>query len=216
MGQIFHPSANSFSKFTIFGAVFFLGAVVWILGIIVRSPYMTGEGVVRQQPVPFSHKHHVMDDGIDCRYCHTSVETSSFAGIPSTEICMNCHSQIWNKSQVLEPVRTSFQNNTPLEWTRVNDLYQFVYFDHSIHVNKGVGCATCHGQVDQMPLTWQSNSLLMEWCLNCHQNPERYVRPKDQIFNMSYQPPADQEALGKTLVQEYNIQSKISCFTCHR
>ncbi len=214
--QIFHPSTNSISKVTIFGAVFIVAGLFVLLWIYVRSPYITEENVVRQQPVPFSHKHHVADDGIDCRYCHTSVEDSSFAGIPSTETCMNCHSQLYTDSPILAPVRASYQSGEPIEWVRVHNLPDYVYFNHSIHVNKGVGCNTCHGQVDEMPLTWKSASLYMEWCLQCHRNPEQYVRPVDQVFNMAYQPPADQVALGTQLVQQYHIQQKTSCNTCHR
>ena len=214
--QIFHPSTNSISKVTIFGAVFIITAFFVVLWVYVRSPYVTGAGVVREQPVPFSHKHHVADDGIDCRYCHTSVEDSSFAGIPSTQICMNCHSQLYADSPMLAPVRNSYTSGEPLRWARVNNLPDYVYFDHSIHINKGVGCNTCHGQINEMPLTWQSASLYMEWCLQCHRNPEQYVRPRDQVFNMNYQPPPDQLALGEQLVAEYHIDSKTSCSTCHR
>jgi hypothetical protein len=166
--------------------------------------------------VHFSHKHHVSDDGIDCRYCHTSVEQSSFAGIPSTKICMSCHTQIWAESPILEPVRESFRTGKSLEWTRVHNLPGFAYFDHSIHVHKGIGCSTCHGRVDQMPLMWRENTLYMEWCLECHRNPERFVRPRDQVFNMQWQPPPDQLALGEKLVQEYKIERLTSCSVCHR
>lgn len=214
--QIFHPSTNSISKVTIFGAIFIIAACFVALWVYVRSPYVTGAGVVREQPVPFSHKHHVTDDGIDCRYCHTGVENSSFAGLPSTQICMNCHSQLYVDSPMLAPVRDSYINGTPLQWARVNNLPDYVYFDHSIHVNKGVGCNTCHGQINEMPLTWQSASLYMEWCLQCHRNPAQYVRPRDQVFNMNYQSPPDQLALGEQLVADYHIDSKTSCSTCHR
>lgn len=214
--QIFHPSTNSISKVTIFGAVFIIAGLFVILGVYVRSPYITGESVIREQPVPFSHKHHVTDDGIDCRYCHTSVEVSSFAGIPSTEICMNCHSQLYTDSPVLAAVRASYQSGEPIHWVRVHDLPDYVYFNHSIHVSKGVGCTTCHGQIDDMPLTWQSASLYMEWCLDCHRNPEQYVRPREEVFNIDYEPPTDQIALGEQLVEAYHIQEKTSCSTCHR
>jgi hypothetical protein len=177
---------------------------------------LTEVGVARSQPVQFSHKHHVSDDGIDCRYCHTSVEESSFAGIPSTKICMNCHTQIWAESPILAPVRESFRTGKSLEWTRVHSLPGFVYFDHSIHVHKGVGCVTCHGRVDQMPLMWRENTLYMEWCLECHRNPERFVRPREQVFNMGWQPPVDQITVGQKLVQEYKIESLTSCSVCHR
>ncbi|HZS51523.1 MAG TPA: cytochrome c3 family protein [Bryobacterales bacterium] len=216
MAQIFHRSTNTIARVTILGGVFILIAVSWILYLFYRSDYMTGARVVRDQPVPFSHKHHVSDDGIDCRYCHTSVEDSSFAGIPPTETCMSCHSQIWAGAAMLEPVRASFRNNQPLEWTRVHDLPDYVYFDHSIHINKGIGCSTCHGRVDQMPLTWRENTLLMEWCLDCHRDPARYVRPRQDVFQMDYTPPADQRSLGRKLVQEYKIRSLTDCYTCHR
>ena len=205
MAQIFHRSTNTISRVSVFGGIGFIVVLVGTLAAINRSSYVTEVGVARSQPVQFSHKHHVSDDGIDCRYCHTSVEESSFAGIPSTKICMNCHTQIWAESPILEPVRESFRTGKSLEWTRVHNLPGFVYFDHSIHVHKGVGCTTCHGRVDQMPLMWRENTLYMEWCLECHRNPERFVRPRQQIFNMDWQPPADQIALGQKLVHDYKI-----------
>ncbi len=216
MPQIFHRSTNTYSKVSIFGAVFFLGFLLWLFGAWSRSSWATQAGVAREQPIPFSHAHHVGDVGLDCRYCHTSVETSSFANIPPTKTCMNCHSQIWNTSPTLEPVRESFRTDRSIAWTRVHDLPDFAYFDHSIHVNKGVGCETCHGRVDKMPLTWQKASLQMEWCLDCHRHPEQYVRPREAVFQMGYQPPVDQETLGRQLVKEYKIQSLTSCSTCHR
>src|SRR6267378_6676280 len=187
MAQIFHRSANTLSRVTIFGAVFIVAFVLWVIGGIVRSPAATDQGIEREQPVPFSHQHHVAGLGIDCRYCHTSVETSSFAGLPQTEICMNCHSQIWVNSPMLEPVRSSYRSGKSISWERVHNLADFVYFDHSIHVAKGVGCVTCHGRVDRMPLTTQVASLYMEWCLECHRYPERFVRPRDKVFDMEWQ-----------------------------
>lgn len=216
MAQIFHPSTNTLSKFTIFGSVVIVVALVAALAAINESSYITDVGVARNQPVPFSHKHHVADDGIDCRYCHTSVEQSSFAGIPPTKTCMNCHSQIWSDSPVLEPVRQSFRSGKSIQWTRVHNLPGFVYFDHSIHLHKGVGCATCHGRVDQMPLMWRENTLYMDWCLDCHRAPERYVRPRERVFDMDYQAPANQIVLGEQLVKDYKIQKLTSCSTCHR
>ncbi|HEY7166949.1 MAG TPA: cytochrome c3 family protein [Candidatus Binatia bacterium] len=216
MAQIFHPSTNTISKFSIFGTVALLVALVLALAAINESPYITEVGVARTQPVPFSHKHHVGDDGIDCRYCHTSVETSSFAGIPATKICMNCHTQIWSDSPTLAPVRESFRSDRSIQWTRVHNLPGFVYFNHSIHIHKGVGCSTCHGRVDKMPLMWRVNTLYMDWCLECHREPERFVRPRQYVFSMDYTPPADQLALGQKLVQEYRIQKLTSCSTCHR
>ncbi len=216
MAQIFHRSTNTISRVSVFGGIGIIVVLVTTLAAINRSSYVTEVGVARSQPVQFSHKHHVSDDGIDCRYCHTSVEESSFAGIPSTKICMNCHTQIWAESAILEPVRESFRTGKSLEWTRVHNLPGFVYFDHSIHVHKGVGCTTCHGRVDQMPLMWRENTLYMEWCLECHRNPEQFVRPREQVFNMDWQPPSDQIALGQKLVQEYKIESLTSCSVCHR
>ena len=220
MAQIFHPSTNTLSKLSIFGAVFVLAALAWVLAEINRSSYMTEAGVVREQPVPFSHKHHVSGIGIDCRYCHTSVEEAAFAGIPPTKTCMNCHSQIWADSPTLEPVRESFRTDQSIAWTRVHDLPDFVYFDHSIHIKKGMGCVTCHGQVDQMPLMWREKSLQMEWCLECHREPERFVRPRQYIFSLDWEPPVDQMALGQKLAKEYNIDRRndrlTNCSICHR
>jgi hypothetical protein len=219
MSQVFHRSTNTIARLSIFGLVFLLGAVLWLIAAISRSSYITETDVVRAQPLPFSHEHHVAGLGIDCRYCHTAVEVSSFAGIPPTATCMNCHSQIWSGSDVLKPLRDSFQTGTPIRWTRVHNLPDFVYFNHSIHVNKGVGCATCHGPVDRMPLMWQDQSLQMEWCLNCHRAPEQYLRPREQVFNMNWRPDREQRVLGRQLVKQYNIRNPrelTSCSTCHR
>ncbi len=219
MAQVFRQRANYLAKASILGGVLLAGLLGGLAFFYARSSYSTMVGIPRDQPVPFSHKHHVGDDGIDCRYCHTSVEVSPFAGIPPTKICMNCHSQIWSDSPMLAPVRDSFQTGKSLEWTRVYNLPGFVYFDHSIHVNKGVGCETCHGRVDEMPLTWRANTLLMEWCLNCHRSPEQYVRPREFITTMGYQPSEDQLSLGRKLVKEYKIHDArymTSCSTCHR
>jgi hypothetical protein len=216
MSQIFHHSTNTLSKLSIFGALFLAVGTLWLVLEINRSPYVTQAGVARDQPVPFSHAHHVAGIGIDCRYCHASVETSATAGLPPTKTCMNCHSQIWSDSPTLEPVRESFRTEKSIEWVKVHDLPDFVYFNHSAHVNQGVGCTTCHGRVDQMPLMWQEASLTMEWCLDCHRQPERYLRPREQVFNAAYEPPADQLALGRSLVAEYGIHTRTSCSTCHR
>jgi hypothetical protein len=216
MPQVFRPSTNTFSRVSIFGAVFFAGALLWGIALINRSSYVTRAGVAREQPVPFSHRHHAGQLGIDCRYCHTSVERSSYAGVPPTKTCMNCHSQIWVESPMLEPVRASFRTNQSLQWSKVYDLPDFVYFNHSIHVNKGVGCVSCHGRVDLMNLTWQQSSLQMEWCLECHRHPERHVRPKAQVFNAAWEPPANQIEEGGKLVRAYGIHTRTDCDTCHR
>jgi hypothetical protein len=216
MSQIFHRSANTIARVSIFGAVFFIAGLLWLFAEVNRSPWMTQVHTARDQPIQFSHERHVAGNGIDCRYCHTSVEESGFAGIPPTKTCMNCHSQIFANSPFLEPVRESFRTGRSIEWTRVHDLPDYVYFNHSIHVNKGIGCTTCHGRVDRMPLMWQDQSLQMEWCLDCHRNPERYVRPRDEVFSVDYVPPPNQLELGKRLVAEYHIQKLTSCSTCHR
>jgi hypothetical protein len=219
MPQVFHPSMNTVSRLTIFGAVLIAVGLLTIIFTIVRSPYVTEVGVVREQPVPFSHEHHVGDVGLDCRYCHTSVEDSSFAGIPPTATCMNCHSQLFAASAMLAPVRVSYSTGKPLEWTRVNDLPDFVYFNHSIHVKKGMGCETCHGRIDEMPLTLQENTLQMEWCINCHRTPENYIRPRSEIYTMGYKPPVPQSVIGPQLAKEYGIPAggaNTSCSTCHR
>jgi hypothetical protein len=218
MAQIFRPSTNSLARATILGALVFILGSLWLLAEINRSSYVTNRDVHRDQPVPFSHEHHVAGLGLDCRYCHTSVEESGFAGIPPTETCMTCHSQIWTNASMLEPVRESYRTGRPLRWNRVHDLPDFVYFNHSIHVAKGVGCESCHGRVDRMPLMFQAATLQMEWCLNCHRNPEQFLRPRDQVFNMNYKPAGDQLEIGSRLVKEYrvNVKQLTDCSVCHR
>ena len=216
MAQIFHRSTNTIARVSLFGAVFLVAAFLVLITQVNRSPWVTQAHVAREQPIPFSHERHVGGNGTDCRYCHTSVEESSFAGIPPTKTCMNCHSQIFANNPLLQPVRDSFENGRAIQWTRVHDLPDFVFFDHSIHVNKGIGCTTCHGQVDRMPLMSQAQSLQMEWCLDCHRNPERYVRPRSAVFSVDYQPPPNQSELGARLVAEYQIQKLTSCSTCHQ
>jgi hypothetical protein len=235
MPQIFHRSFNTISKVSILGFVFLLAAAGWVVARVARSDYTTGVMVYRDQPVPFSHQHHVAGLGIDCRYCHTSVEKSSFAGIPPTRTCMNCHSQIWTQSPMLEPVRESYRTGKSIRWQRVHNLAEFVYFDHSIHLKKGIGCASCHGRVDQMPLMTQVASLQMEWCLDCHRDPARFVRPRDKVFDVAWEPPsepdkltelgeqlglhplpANHEELSQELAKKYGVRSLTSCSTCHR
>jgi hypothetical protein len=218
MAQVFHPSMNTVARATIFGAVFIVGTLGYIVSVVDRSPYQTDEGVARNQPVPFSHEHHVRGLGLDCRFCHTSVESSHFAGIPPTKICMTCHSKVWTDAPMLEPVRASWRENKPLSWTRVHNLPDFVYFNHSIHIAKGVGCATCHGPIDHMPLTAQFASLQMRWCLDCHRDPAQYLRPKDQVFNMNYEAPPDQHERGEALVAQEHIKvgQLTNCYICHR
>ena len=216
MPQIFRRSANTLSKVSLAGVLMLVGSLILLAMILGRSSYATRQQIFVEQPVQFSHIHHVVDDGIDCRYCHTSVETSSFAGIPPTKTCMNCHSQIWANAPILEPVRASFRDDQPLQWTRVHDLPDFVYFNPTIHEKKGMGCETCHGRIDQMAGIRQVNTLQMEWCLECHRSPEKFVRPREAVFTMGYEPAGDQLEIGRKLVQEYKIQSLTACSTCHR
>jgi hypothetical protein len=219
MAQIFHPSTNTLSRLTIFGAAFFALGMMGLTYLVIESPYQTRVRIIPEQPVQFSHEHHARGLGIDCRYCHTTVETSSFAGIPPTYTCMSCHSQVWTESPMLQPVRESLSEDRPLRWTRVHDLPDFVYFHHGIHVQKGIGCVSCHGRVDLMPLTWKEEPLSMEWCLECHRHPERHVRPREEVVNMTWTPKGQsQEDLGRRLVKEYHIPTDrlTNCSTCHR
>jgi hypothetical protein len=218
MAQVFHRSTNTLSRFSISGGLFVVAALAYAAFVIDRSPYVTHERYVVDQPVPFSHKHHTSGLGLDCRYCHTTVETSAYAGMPPTETCMTCHSQIWRESPMLQPVRESFTRNVSIRWNRIYDLPNYVYFDHSIHVNKGIGCSSCHGRVDQMALTYKANSLQMSWCLDCHREPEKQMRPKTEIFNMAWEPSGDPEIESRKRAGEYHINHAImtNCSTCHR
>ncbi|HEY7442639.1 MAG TPA: cytochrome c3 family protein [Vicinamibacterales bacterium] len=216
MPQLFPRRANAITLISIVLIVLGTAGLIAAVMALDRLSWMTGIGATRRQPIPFSHELHVSGNGIDCRYCHLSVETSAFAGIPSTRTCMNCHTQIATTSQALEPLRASATMGIPLQWTRVYDLPDFAYFDHSIHVRKGVGCSTCHGRIDQMPLVRQQASLQMNWCLDCHRHPERYVRPRSAIFQMDYRPPSNQLELGRKLVEQYQVQRLSDCTTCHR
>lgn len=217
MAQIFRSTANSFARISIILTVVGVAAVSGALfELIADSNWATRKGDAREQPIPFSHAHHVGSMGIDCRYCHYSVENTDWSPIPPTKTCMNCHSQIWINSPTLEPVRQSFITNQSIKWTKVYDLPDYVYFNHSIHIKKGVGCETCHGRIDEQPLTWQEPSLQMRWCLDCHRNPEKNLRPRDQITTMGYVPKEPQEVLGARLVKEYHVQKLDTCWTCHR
>ena len=216
MAQIFHHSTNTIARVSIYGAVIAVALLGFAVNVVNQTSYVTEVNVARPQPVPFSHKHHAGELGLDCRYCHSSVEVSSSAGMPSTQTCMTCHSQIWSSAAMLEPVRVSYRDSKPISWTRVNAVPDFVYFNHSIHVAKGVGFTPCHGPVAQMNITWRAESLYMRWCLDCHNAPENYLRPRSEVFNAYYQPPKDQAALGERLMKEYNVQKLTACTTCHR
>jgi hypothetical protein len=216
--QIFRPGADTIAKVLLASC----GAIpVILVGLaygMMSSPYATGQDVTRNQPIPFSHEHHVGGLGLDCRYCHTSVEKARFAGLPPTETCMTCHSQLWTNAKMLAPVRASLARNAPIGWQRVNRLPDYVYFDHSIHVAKGVGCTTCHGPIDQMRLTRQGAPLTMQWCIDCHRSPEKALRPRNAVFDPKWSPPEKQEELGRKLMAEYHIRVDhlTDCSVCHR
>lgn len=219
MAQVFSRSANNIAKISLVVAVVLAGTAFYVYTQVSRSSYITGRYLEKQQPVQFSHKHHVGDDGIDCRYCHTQVETTASAGIPPTQTCMNCHNQLWADSPYLEPIKASFRENKPIEWERVHDLPEFTYFNHSIHIAKNVGCASCHGDIANMPAVYQENTLQMEWCLSCHRDPAPHIRPKSEIYNTSWdgRMTAEQQEEVQKIVK--NLRSReflTSCSTCHR
>ncbi|HWP30390.1 MAG TPA: cytochrome c3 family protein [Fimbriimonadales bacterium] len=216
MPQIFPESANVLAKASLPGAGLLLIAVILVGANI--TPYTHDLNVALDQPAPFSHMHHVDQLGIDCRYCHTTVEESPFAGIPATETCYTCHSQIWTNSPLLQVVRDSYATGQPMEWNRVNIVPDFVFFDHSIHIKKGISCVSCHGNIDKMNLTAKQNAFQMLFCLDCHRNPEKNLRPLSEVFNMKYQPPPNHEALAKELMEKYGIEKTglTDCWVCHR
>ena len=218
MSSLFKPWANTVFRVTLVGlATFLIGGIAFAM-VYVRSPLFTGQNDPIQQPLQFDHRHHVGDEGIDCRYCHNTVEKSPSAGIPPTSLCLNCHSQIWNKSPLLEPVRQAFFNDRAIPWKRVHHLPGFVYFNHSIHLAKGVGCETCHGRVDRMAAVAKKESLSMGWCLDCHRNPGPHLRPRDQLTTMGWKPPdtaGERDALAQKLLHDHDVQTRTSCSTCH-
>jgi hypothetical protein len=185
----------------------------------VHSSTFNKVGVQVPQPVPFPHSFHVSALGLNCRYCHDSVDKSSFADLPPAETCMSCHSQVALTSPLLQPIRDSYATGKPVQWNRVNKVPDYVYFDHHIHINKGVGCETCHGRVDQMGTDVKANTFYMAWCLKCHRNPADYVRPRENVYDMGYTPSESQQTLGARLVKEYNIMPPsqlMNCSICHR
>jgi len=217
MPQILPPNANAFAKWSIIGGLIFLIALVTALTAFARIS-QNRVGVPVAQPVAFQHSLHAGELGIDCRYCHHSVEIAAYANIPPTEVCMTCHSQIRVGAPQLAAVYESWETETPIEWNRVHDLADFVYFNHSAHINNGVGCNHCHGRVDRMASIWKAEPMTMGWCLECHRAPERYVRPREEVFNLAYEPPANQLALGRSLVKSYDINADAlaNCSICHR
>lgn len=216
MSALFSPRSNAVFRLVLAILVAGAAGTVGALMVFPRIPAGTGQAEQVGQPVQFDHRHHVQDDLIDCRYCHTTVDKAASAGIPTTELCLNCHSQVWNKSPLLDLVRASWFSNRPIEWVRVHRVPDFVYFNHAIHVNKGVGCVECHGRVDLMPAIEQVAPLTMGWCLDCHRDPNPRLRPLEEITNMTWQPEGDRVALGKELAKRYDVKPRTSCYTCHR
>ncbi len=244
MPQIFPKAANPIARVVVLGMPLLFGTAGLTGAAFYRSSYATGVDEIPPQPVAFSHAHHVGQLGIDCRYCHTSVENSSSANIPPTKTCMNCHQQIWQGSDMLAPVRQSYRDDTPIEWNRVHNVPHYVYFNHSIHIAKGVGCVECHGRVDQVNLTKQHATLLMEWCIACHREPEKFLRPRSEVFSMTWTPaqggvwkeedffhngvrpdgskepligqprPTNQIELGRLLKEHYKVRDKVTLTNC--
>ncbi len=214
---LFPPWSDSLLRVVL--ALVFFGGVIGtptLLMAWVRSPLHTDVGSPVAQPIQFDHRHHVRDDGIDCQYCHYDSERSPSAGMPDTATCMGCHAQIWKDSPQLEPVRQSFYRKEPIVWRRVHDLPDFVYFNHSIHVKRGVGCETCHGRVDNMAVVAQAESLQMGWCLDCHRNPAKHLRPPDKVTEMGYVPSRPQAVVGAEIQKKLHIDPPTYCTGCHR
>lgn len=214
---LFSPRANATFRSVLVAA--FALAIALPLGLLAwaRTPTATGQYSVVRQPIPFDHRVHVTALRIDCRYCHSTVERSAIAGMPATSVCVPCHSQLWLNSSVMAPVRRSVATGRPITWQRVNRLPDFVFFNHAIHVKKGVGCESCHGRVDQMQSVYQAVPLTMNWCLSCHRQPEQHLRPVAAITTMGWSPPAgSRRALGRLLARRYNVRELTTCSTCHR
>jgi hypothetical protein len=216
MSAPFRPIADTWLRIVLVAIVAVVGGVPLALWAYMRTPYYDNRAEPVDQPVEFDHRHHVRDDGIPCQYCHYDAWRSPYAGVPATELCMNCHNQIWNDSPLTEPIRQSWFGDRPIVWQRVNQVPDFVFFNHSVHVTRGIGCETCHGRVDLMPKVEQYASMQMGWCLDCHRNPEKYVRPPDYAAVMGYVPPGPQDEVGPQLVRELKLAPPTRCSTCHR
>ena len=219
MPQIFSRTADTWFRAVGWGALLFAIALLAVAFIYSRSQYETAVARTPLQPVPFSHKHHAGELGIDCRYCHSTVETDADAGFPATHVCMSCHSQIWTNAEMLAPVRQSLAENRAIDWRRVARAPDYVYFRHDIHIAKGIGCVECHGRIDRMPLTYRAKAFEMKFCLECHRDPAPHLRPRDAVFDMDWKPPPDHAALGRELMKLYRIRSPeqlTSCGVCHR
>jgi hypothetical protein len=216
---LFPPRANAFARGSLLAVIVVAVAVPLALMVYVRTSFATGEHADIAQPIPFDHRIHARGLRIDCRFCHSTVERAATAGIPPTIACVGCHNKAWRESEQFAPVRASLQSGRPIPWRRVNALPDFVYFDHSIHVAKGVGCATCHGRVDQMERVSQATPLSMRWCLDCHRDPARHLRPRTAIASMEWTPPAGhaaRDSLAAALAAEYRVRRLTDCSDCHR
>lgn len=229
MPQVFPKSMNVVARLSVIAVPFLMAGGAAGGAAFYRSDYTTGAREVVEQPIPFSHKHHVAQLGIDCKYCHTSVDQSASAGFPPAKTCMNCHQQMWQSADLLAPLRDAYSKDKPITWNKVHNVPHYTYFNHSIHVGKGIGCVSCHGQIDQMNLVFQSKTLLMEWCLDCHRNPEKNLRPKEEVTNMTFKAenvinpdtgkPYDQTTLGKHLKEKHQVRDQFvltNCSMCHR
>jgi hypothetical protein len=244
MAQIFHPGFNTLARLSLVLAVTGPVIVIGAASAVSRSSYNTKVQIAIDQPVPFSHEHHVNELGIDCRYCHVAVEKSAHATVPATETCMSCHSQVWTNSPLLEPIRESYRTNTPMKWNQLNKVPEFVYFNHSIHINRGLNCNICHGPVQEMQLAYKGKAFFMIWCLDCHRNPEKYVAKREDTFKLyekaqqgadkgysnlspeeralahsqEYQRSPEELAKAKALMKEYGVKTKqlSDCSVCHR
>ncbi len=217
MPQTFPKNANAFAKWLVVGGGVFVLALMIALAFYARTTN-NAVGVPVSQPVAFQHNLHAGQLGLDCRYCHTSVEVEATSSVPPTETCMTCHSQIRVGDPALAVVQASWDTQTPIEWNRVHDMADYVYFNHSAHINSGVGCSDCHGSVQEMGEIWKNEPMTMGWCLECHRQPEEYLRPVSEVFNMEYERPSDQLALGAELVDAYHVNTDklLQCSTCHR
>lgn len=219
MSQLFQPRADALFRFALWSIALGVFALLVTIESLAHSDWMTGRSLIEAQPTEFSHQHHAGELGIDCRYCHTTVETAATAGMPPTYTCMTCHSQIWTGARMLAPVRESLALGIPLRWTRTGRLPEYVYFNHSVHIANGIGCSTCHGDMDHMQMTYQPHAFSMDFCVNCHRHPQQFVRPQNQIFNMEWVPGSNQGTMGKALVKQYHIDTSgllTDCSTCHR
>jgi formate-dependent nitrite reductase cytochrome c552 subunit len=213
---LFAPSANSIYWLAIGTIAAAIIALPVLMIAWARTPYATGAQEPLEQPVKFDHRHHVRDDGVDCYYCHAGAQRTPYAGVPATSLCMGCHNQVWPDSPELAPVRRSYFEGRPIHWRRVNAMPDFVFFDHGIHVNKGVGCVTCHGRVDQMGRVYQAEPLTMRFCLDCHREPEKHLRPLDRITDMEWVPSPSQAEVGRELRAKLGVRSVVDCTGCHR